>query len=364
MHRFSFKRASAATLVALAAMQHGLGSAAWAQSAPSVSNRASPIAGQNSTSAGRSTYAQLGNIHEPSAVQQLPDGRLLVVEDEAQSAFSLLRVNDDNTLVEDVAASQTMRQSIPGELSDLEALAADESGHFYAATSYSEVHANQGGRRRAQRERLVRFTLADNRMQDVRDAPNLKDALQKSTAVQQAIQDQTGMRVDFSRLNLEGMAYNKRSKHLLLGLREPQSGSQSLIITIKNPDAMFERGAEPAFGDVFALDLKGSGIRSLAYYAPADTYLIANETIKTDSRKPASQLWLWDGRARSAPRKVHLPELDTLKNAEAITVATVRGQERLVVLGDNGSRKRKRGASYFIIDAGRILPPFVRAHSS
>jgi hypothetical protein len=53
---------------------------------------------------------------------------------------------------------------------------------------------------------------------------------------------------------------------------------------------------------------------------------------------------------------VHLPELDTPQNAEAVMVAHVHGQERLVVLGDNGSCKRKRGASCFTIDASRILP--------
>jgi hypothetical protein len=39
------------------------------------------------------------------------------------------------------------------------------------------------------------------------------------------------------------------------------------------------------------------------------------------------------------PGKVHLPELDTPQNAEAVMVAHVHGQERLVVLGDNGSCK-------------------------
>lgn len=56
------------------------------------------------------------------------------------------------------------------------------------------------------------------------------------------------------------------------------------------------------------------------------------------------------------PGKVHLHGLDTPQNAEAVMVAHVHGQERLMVLGDNGSRKRKRGASYFIINASRVLP--------
>ena len=67
--------------------------------------------------------------------------------------------------------------------------------------------------------------------------------------------------------------------------------------------------------------------------------------------------WLHTARfLTTAAQLVHLPELDTPQNAEAVMVAHVHGQERLVVLGDNGSCKRKRGASCFTIDASRILP--------
>ena len=350
-------RACAAALVVLATTQAAFLPAAQAadRSAQASTPANAPTLAQSGHNAGAG-HPQFQGIYEPSAVQQLADGRLLVAEDEARRAFSFLRINADNTLAEDAAATQALRRSMRGEMSDLEALAVDAQGRFYAATSHSEVKANQGGGRRAQRERMVRFAIVGNRMQDLREGPNLKEALQQSAAVQEAIQRQAGGRADFSRLNLEGMAYNPKSRQLLLGLREPQVNAQSLIITINNPDAMFDHGAAPAFGEVFALDLKGSGIRSLAYHAPADTYLITNETFKTEADKPASQLWLWDGRAQSAPRKAHLPEIDALKNAEAVTVATIRGKAHLVVLGDNGSTKKQRGASYFVIDASRILP--------
>ncbi|MDO4795101.1 MAG: DUF3616 domain-containing protein [Brachymonas sp.] len=350
----------AVALLALLVAQTAFMPAARAQDR----SRAAPATASATSAATPAEHAQLRQIYEPSAVQQLPDGRLLVVEDEAKRSFSVLRINADNTLLEDAAATQALRQSIRGELSDLEALAQDAKGRFYAATSHSEVKANQGGGRRAQRERLVRFAISNNRIQEMRDGPNLKEALQQSAVVQQAVQSQAGGPADFSRLNLEGMAYNPQSKQLLLGLREPQvkAGSKvlSLILSINNPDALFDSGAAPEFGEVFAFDLKGSGIRSLAYHAPSKTYLITNESFKTESDKPTSQLWLWDGRAQSAPRKVHLPEIDALKNAEAVTVAQIRGKPHLLVLGDNGSSKKQRGASYFIIDASRILPPASR----
>ena len=70
---------------------------------------------------------------------------------------------------------------------------------------------------------------------------------------------------------------------------------------------------------------------------------------------------LFAGRAQNAPsqtagqsapaRAGHAPKR---RSCHGGTCA--RQRMVLVVLGDNGNRKRKRGASYFIIDAGRILP--------
>ena len=48
--------------------------------------------------------AEFQDIYEPSAVQQLPDGRILVVEDEASRAFSLLSLSPDGLLTEDSTA--------------------------------------------------------------------------------------------------------------------------------------------------------------------------------------------------------------------------------------------------------------------
>jgi hypothetical protein len=39
------------------------------------------------------TFQHLTNLYEPSAIQQLPDGRFLVVEDEKNHSFSLLTLS-------------------------------------------------------------------------------------------------------------------------------------------------------------------------------------------------------------------------------------------------------------------------------
>ena len=40
----------------------------------------------------------LTGIYEPSAIQQLPDGRFLVVEDEKKHPFSLVTINPDGSV--------------------------------------------------------------------------------------------------------------------------------------------------------------------------------------------------------------------------------------------------------------------------
>ncbi|MHB8810976.1 MAG: hypothetical protein ACYC9M_13350 [Desulfobulbaceae bacterium] len=80
----------------------------------------------------------LTGIYEPSAIQQLPDGRFLVVEDEKKHPFSLVTINPDGSVT-------TTRLS-PGlseagddswKMDDLEGLALDRSGYIYALTSHS-----------------------------------------------------------------------------------------------------------------------------------------------------------------------------------------------------------------------------------
>jgi hypothetical protein len=49
---------------------------------------------QNNTS----RFQELTGLYEPSAIQQLPDGRLLVVEDEKQHPFSLITIDSDGAV--------------------------------------------------------------------------------------------------------------------------------------------------------------------------------------------------------------------------------------------------------------------------
>jgi hypothetical protein len=74
--------------------------------------------------------------------------------------------------------------------------------------------------------------------------------------------------------NIEGMAPRPDGKSLWLGLRNPlDSDANALLVPLENP-AEAVAGAVPRLGTPVALDLKGRGIRDIAYAPEAKAYLI------------------------------------------------------------------------------------------
>ena len=74
-------------------------------------------------------FQPLTGIYEPSAIQQLPDGRFLVVEDEKGHPLSLVTIGADGT-VDSTALTAGLLQMFGGfwKLDDLEGLAAGPRG--------------------------------------------------------------------------------------------------------------------------------------------------------------------------------------------------------------------------------------------
>ncbi|OSI17211.1 hypothetical protein [Neisseria dumasiana] len=285
---------------------------------------------------------QLANIYEPSAAVQLSDGRVLIVEDEAKRAFSLLTFESSGNFKEDESADEAFMASFKQSHSDLEALTRDAQGWVYAVSSHSETKQNE---RLPAREHFLRFKINGNKAEQISYAPNLKDALGNAQSLLQSIKKQTGRSIDFHTMNVEGMHYDQAANRLLLAFRDPFS----MIVPVENPDDMFGKGAAPRFGEPVVLKLKGGGIRSLTYDPVLKAYVLANE-VTGDNGKGLSQLWTWDGKAQSAPVALNLPENVKLKNIEAVESVTLNGKPRLLLMGDEGSVKKQRPARYLLID--------------
>ena len=74
-------------------------------------------------------FQPLTGIYEPSAIQQLPDGRFLVVEDERSHPLSLVTIGADGG-VDSMSLTAGLFQMFSGfwKLDDLEGLALDSAG--------------------------------------------------------------------------------------------------------------------------------------------------------------------------------------------------------------------------------------------
>ncbi|OSI21626.1 Pycsar system effector family protein [Neisseria dumasiana] len=285
-------------------------------------------------------------LYEPSAVQQLPDGRLLVVEDEHSRAASIVSFKPDGTLDENESIDTRIVRGFKRKLSDLEGLTLDNDGYVYAITSHSR---NREGVRRPDREHFIRFKIRGNEVVELSSFNGLVDILESSDQVEQLIRSKIGTMLDFKTINIEGLAYDPNKNRLLLGFRDPEFSDKSMILYIDNPKEMFEQKAKPNFVDVAFLDIKGGGIRSINYDAVLKSYILTNE-VKDEQGKKFPQFWLWNGEPTSEAKPIDLPNMSHMTNVEAVDSVKVNGQNRLIFMSDDGDATKNIGGKYMIVE--------------
>ena len=295
--------------------------------------------------------AKFEDIYEPSAVQQLPDGRLLIVEDEPTRALSITEFGPDGSLHENPLLNMLLLTSFKTKLNDLEGLTIDSKGYIYTITSHSRT---KKGKRRQDREQLIRFKIKGNSVIDITNYTELVDQLKKSGILQKALKNSLDKQASFDEINIEALNFDKDKKKLLLGLRAPLIDGKSIIITVNNPNDIFDHDEQPKFADdIILLDLDGGGLRSLDYVPYLRGYLMANEIVSKNGKKK-SQLWFWKGQPDQPPLPIKLPEMLNLKNVEAVTPVTVNGEPRLLLLSDDGKLKNKKPAHYILLEYNQL----------
>lgn len=287
------------------------------------------------------------NIYEPSAVQQLPDGRLVIVEDESSRALSVVEFRPDGSISENALPDNFLLQSFKRAINDLEGLTMSSNGYVYAITSHSR---NKKGKRKKRRELMLRFKVDGNKVIDNGIYKNLIDDLKSSGILKSVVDKGIDNNIIFNKINIEAFSFVKEKNNLLMGFRSPLIDGKSMLITLKNPEGIFEHNEQAIFAsEVILLDLDGGGIRSLDYDPHLKGYLMSNE-IKGENGKLKSQLWFWKGNPDQMPEKINLPDMFNLKNIESIAPVTVNGEPRLLLLSDNGKIKKKKGAHYMLVD--------------
>ena len=285
-------------------------------------------------------------VYEPSAVQQLPDGKLLIAEDEPNHAFSIISIDKTGRFIEDEALDTRVITGFKRRLSDLEALARDDEGFIYALTSHSRTRK---GNRSPDREHLMRFKIQDGNVLGLTSYDNLTQVLETDHKLHDLIRERTKAEVSFEEINIEGMAFDHVKKRLVLGFRDPEFNNMALVAFISNPKDVFERNAKPEFDEVAILDIDGGGIRSINYDPVLKNYVIANE-VKDENGQKFSQLWTWSGNPTDEPQKISLPNLQHITNVEAVDSITVNGKPQMILMGDEGNASQKITAKYMLVD--------------
>lgn len=263
-----------------------------------------------------------------SGVAQLPDGRILIAEDEKRHPFVLVDLFGSGAVKEFVPREIARAVRLPW-LDDLEALTVDPEGHVYAATSHSLTGA---GEERPEREVLVRFDLRGDAIADVAVFAGLRAALAPLHPTLAASLEKKPKHKGAG-LDIEGIAWDPTRERLLLGLRSPLVAGSALILSLNNPRAVFEQHAAPVVSGPVILSLDSDGIRDLTYDPVSAQFLIVAGAARRSKHSEAS-LWLWDGSSPTAVR-LNAPVVAGFK-PEGVAVVQVHGSRALLLVCDDG----------------------------
>ena len=291
-------------------------------------------------------FQPLTGVHEPSAILQLPDGRFLVVEDEQSHPLSLVTIDAAGS-VETVALKAGLLQMFSDfwRLDDLEGLALDRAGLVYAITSHSR---DDDGDAKQLRERLVRFRIDGHKVVDTKVVEGLKSTLTERHPVLAAaarMQDVKGG----GGLNSEALEISPDQKRLLIGFRSPVHDGRALVASVENPSGIFESDEAPRVAAVLEeLDLGGHGIRGLSYVPALGAYLVIGGPVSRERAK--FDLWLWSGHRGALARRVTVAGLRSLERAEGVCPAAIDGEQRVMIVSDDGNRKAGCFARYLLLD--------------
>lgn len=295
-------------------------------------------------------FLDLSGVYEPSAIQQLPDGRFLVVEDEKQFPFSLVSIGLDGRVSSAPLSTESANSGDASlKLDDLEALALDPSGCVYALTSHSR---DGDGDEKKSRDKLIRFQIDGQRLVAPVVIQGLKRALAAAHPVLAAAAEVRDVKGDGG-LNIEALEISLDQQQLWIGFRSPLQGQRAIIACVENPSALFASGEPPRIAPTLqTLDLGGNGIRGMAFIPALHGYLLISGPAA--SADVHFGLWFWSGLADAAPRRVTVPGLPGFAHAEGVTPAVIDGQPRIVIVSDDGSRATGRCARFLLLDPGQL----------
>lgn len=296
---------------------------------------------------------RFSTLYEPSGIAPLSGGRFLVVEDEPERALRLittkLSTSDEISLEGEsrleLPSSLDLRLTL-GVLDDLEGAAHDRSQRFYLVSS----HDDSAPHWRSKRQKLLRFTIQDGRMNDVaRKLILRRDLLAFYPQLAKAAQDKR--KKNAPALNIEALAYDRSRDVLLIGLRAPLLNGKSIIIRLLNPDAYLNDVEQPSLDDaLWLVDFDKGGLRAMAYDDRTDQLLLVSR--REDHEDDGDKLSRLSADGRDSAQRIDIGDQeDRLSRVEGLVSFEIDSlsDSGYLFVRDNGNAKQGRGADWFVL---------------
>lgn len=291
-------------------------------------------------------FQKVDNLFDASGVAQLPDGRLLVVQDDWTIPIAFLRREGNRFVAETWAGDSLAGRSGNkiDQVDDLEEVVLARDGFLYVLSSHAKLEGFPS------RQSFARFRLNGERMEEAAVVTDLEKAL---VAAHPALAQAANIQEYDGGLNLEGFTFDPDGKRALLGFRAPLADNKAIVVPLENPTALFSEGAAPQLGEVTLLDLAGEGIRAMAWLPKINGYLITSRTDSRTGKRPF-RLWFWSGDTKAKPRAVSIDSLKSLRRPEGIAPVVIDGEERILLVSDEGNRDEGKASRVALIAYERL----------
>ncbi|NPA66218.1 MAG: hypothetical protein GXO11_04970 [Epsilonproteobacteria bacterium] len=278
------------------------------------------------------------NIFEPSGATTLPDGKVLLVEDEQNNkSLKLIEFEEDGRVVEigTPYMAKKIKKILKKNVDDLEAVTSVENTIF-AITSFSPDRQNK---EKKDRQRFLMMQYENEEIKSLLMYNNLLADLQRHFP--NLFHQNKFFKSD---LNIEAMTFDTNEHILYIGFRSPLYKNNAIIIGIKNPFKIFNEEEKPDFTSLIMVPLNHMGIRAMVFDKEKDGYWIIAGS--SNERNISFELWFYSKKTATASK---INEIADLGFAEGITIVQTQKYGTLLFIVDDDGKKPNKPATYTLL---------------